>query len=187
MNLIEKAIQVAAKAHDQQYRKSTGTPYISHPFSVGMYLLKAGCSEQVVAAGILHDVVEDTDLSIEQIIELFGSEVATIVEGCSEPDKTQSWEKRKQHTIDFLREASLEIKLVACADKLHNVKSILEEQQRVGEKVWESFKRGREKQAWYYTGIWESLTHNLPNQHQDLLIFRELRAAIHTLFGESGR
>lgn len=62
MHLINKAITIAAEAHDGQYRKATNTRYISHPFAVGMILARHGCAEEVIVAGILHDTIEDTDL-----------------------------------------------------------------------------------------------------------------------------
>lgn len=184
MKIIEKAIEVATQAHDQQFRKCSGVPYVSHPLMVGIILMRAGCEEELVAAGILHDVVEDTEWTIEDIKEVFGDQVATIVEGCSEPDKSLSWEERKQHTIEFLKYAPLEVKLVSGADKLHNSLSILEEQRRLGERVWETFKRGREKQAWYYHELVDSLCMGLYDQHKKLFIFEDLRHTVTQLFGE---
>ena len=80
-NQIEEAIEVAAEAHHGQYRKGTRTPYITHPYAVGLILMEVGCTEAVIIAGILHDTVEDTDLTLEFIREHFGSAIADIVEG----------------------------------------------------------------------------------------------------------
>ena len=157
MDLIDKALQIASMAHEGQYRKNTKIPYIAHPVAVGMILQKAGYSEEMVVAGILHDTVEDTDITIEDIEREFGIEVARIVEGCSEPDKSLSWEERKEHTIEFLKTASEEIRAVACADKLHNVRSIREDVEQSGEKVWSRFRRGKKEQEWYYRNVVESL------------------------------
>lgn len=157
MNVIEKAIITATKAHHKQYRKKTKIPYIIHPYAVGMILLKNGCNDEVVAAGLLHDTVEDTDLTLEDIEREFGSVVAGIVQGCSEPDKSLSWEERKEHTLEELKTASLDIRLVACADKIHNIRSIYDDILTHGESVWKRFKRGKEKQEWYYRGLVESL------------------------------
>jgi len=151
--MIEKAIQLATEAHAGQVRKGTLVPYITHPYTVGMMLAQAGCSDEVVAAGILHDTVEDTSVTLDQIREKFGPRVATIVEGCSEPDKTARWEERKQHTIDFLRTAQWEVRLVACADKVHNLRTIAEVYEKVGDEVWRRFKRGRDEQEWYYRSL----------------------------------
>ena len=157
MKLIDKALQIASVAHEGQYRKNTKTPYIAHPVAVGMILQKAGYREEMVAAGILHDTVEDTDLTMEDIEREFGKEIAIIVEGCSEPDKSLSWEERKEHTIEFLKTASEEIRVVACADKLHNVRSIRQDVEQSGEGVWSRFKRGKKQQEWYYRNVVESL------------------------------
>jgi (p)ppGpp synthase/HD superfamily hydrolase len=157
MDIIEKALLVAAMAHDHQFRKKTNIPYITHPVAVGMLLMKAGYDDELIAAGILHDTVEDTPLTLKNIEETFGSKVARIVEGCSEPDKTLAWEDRKRHTIEYLRTAPLEIRVVACADKLHNIRSISDDYEQMGEDVWTKFKRGRDQQKWYYQNVLASL------------------------------
>jgi (p)ppGpp synthase/HD superfamily hydrolase len=141
-SLVEQAIEFAAYAHRDQKRKGTDIPYISHPYAVGMILLKAGCSEEVVAAGILHDTLEDTDTTERDVLERFGPVVLEIVKGCSEPDKGASWEERKQHTLDELKQADLPIRLVACEDKLHNIRAIQRDLKAHGEEAWKRFKRG---------------------------------------------
>ncbi|WP_026573665.1 HD domain-containing protein [Bacillus sp. UNC438CL73TsuS30] len=177
MEIVEKALQTASKAHEGQYRKLTDIPYITHPVAVGMLLLKAGYMDDVVAAGILHDTVEDTDLTLEDLKRKFGEKIAEIVAGCSEPDKSLSWEKRKEHTIEFLKTASMEIRAVACADKLHNIRSIRNDYEQVGEEVWKRFNRGKEKQKWYYTNVVESLG-TLGN----FSLLEELRKEVDLLF-----
>src|SRR5439155_6449654 len=156
--MLDFAIEVAAKAHAGQVRKGTDIPYVAHPYAVGMMLARAGCSEEIVAAGILHDTVEDTDLTLAWIRDNFGERVALIVEGCTEPHHgREPWEARKAHTLEYLRTAPWEVRLVACADKLHNLRSIAAEREVAGEGVWERFKCGRAEQAWYYRGLVESL------------------------------
>ncbi len=152
-NRLDRAIQFATLAHGRQTRKGTDIPYITHPYGVAMLLARAGCEEDIVIAGLLHDTVEDTSVTLAQLAAEFGPRVAEIVAGCSEPDRTLPWEARKQHTVDDLRQVPLEIKLVACADKLHNVRSMAADHQTQGEQVWQRFKRGRAEQAWYYRGI----------------------------------
>ena len=111
-----------------------------------------GTTEEVIVAGILHDTVEDTDVTLEQVEEVFGTRVAAIVCGCSEPDKGLPWEARKRHTMEQLGTASHEVRAVTCADKLHNIRSI-KAGLRAGHDVWDRFNRGRELQAWYYRGL----------------------------------
>ena len=151
-NQIEEAIEVAAEAHQGQYRKGTRTPYITHPYAVGFILMEAGCSEAVIIAGILHDTVEDTDLTLGFIQEHFGEYVAGIVDGCSE-DKALRWRARKTERIEALRRASPEVCTVTCADKLHNLRTIISEYDVIGDAVWERFHGGVEDQAWYYRSV----------------------------------
>ena len=151
-NRIEEAIEVAAEAHQGQYRKGTRTPYITHPYAVGLILMEAGCPEAVIVAGILHDTVEDTNLTLEFIQKHFGEHVAGIVDGCSE-NKALRWRARKTERIEALGSASPEICTVTCADKLHNLRTIISEYDVIGDTVWDRFHGGVEDQAWYYRSI----------------------------------
>lgn len=151
-NQIEEAIEVAAEAHHGQYRKGTRTPYITHPYAVGLILMEVGCAEVVIIAGILHDTVEDTDLTLDFIRERFGDAVANIVDGCSE-NKALRWRARKTEKIEALRTASPEVCTVTCADKLHNLRTIISEYDDIGDSVWDRFHGGVEDQAWYYRSI----------------------------------
>ena len=151
-NQIEEAIEIAAEAHQGQYRKGTDTPYITHPYAVGLILMEAGCTEAVIIAGILHDTVEDTDLTLEFIRERFGDAIANIVDGCSE-NKALRWRARKTERIESLKTASPEVCTVTCADKLHNLRTIISEYNRIGDAVWDRFHGGVEDQAWYYRSI----------------------------------
>jgi (p)ppGpp synthase/HD superfamily hydrolase len=180
MDIVEKALQLASKFHEGQYRKNMDIPYITHPVAVGMLLVKNGYSEEIVASGILHDTVEDTALTLEDIKREFGTKIAEIVEGSSEPDKSLPWKERKEHTIEFLKGAAEEIRIVVCADKLHNIRSIIRDYEQVGEEVWARFNAGKEQQKWYYTNIVESMG---SQSTFDLLI--ELRNEVNRLFGET--
>jgi (p)ppGpp synthase/HD superfamily hydrolase len=155
MKMIFPAVEFATKAHAGQYRKGTKIPYIIHPLSVAKILIEHDCSEGVVIAGILHDTVEDTSITIEDIRRTFGEKVASLVEGASEPDKSDTWENRKRHTIDYLKTAPLDILLVSLADKLDNIRAIREDCEKLGESVWSRFNRPKESQAWYYRNLAE--------------------------------
>ncbi|RHW38127.1 bifunctional (p)ppGpp synthetase/guanosine-3',5'-bis(diphosphate) 3'-pyrophosphohydrolase [Neobacillus notoginsengisoli] len=179
MDLIEKALRIAGEAHDGQFRKLTKMPYITHPAAVGMILQKYGYGEELIAAGILHDTVEDTNLSLNDIEREFGPMIAKIVAGCSEPDKSLSWEERKAHTIEFLKDAPIEIRAVACADKLHNIRSIRYDVEQSGEEVWKRFKRGRKEQEWYYRRLVQSLGHE-----SSFEMLEEFGREVVKLFGE---
>lgn len=180
MNLVEKAIVFAASAHKHQTRKGTEIPYVTHPFAVGMMLQGAGCSEEVIAAGILHDTLEDTEATYESLVKEFGCRVADLVVAASENDKSLSWEERKQHTIEMLRDASMEELQVVVADKLHNLRSIRTDLEEHGDiMIWGRFNRGKEKQHWYYASIVKALA---PRQDKFKLI-GELEKEVREVFG----
>ena len=179
--MIDLAIEVAVRAHQNQLRKGTDIPYITHPMAVGIILAKAGCPDEIIVAGILHDTVEDTAVTLDNIREEFGKNIASIVEGCSEPDKSLPWEERKAHTLDFLKTAPLAVRLVACADKLHNIRSIAAGHEKVGDQVWECFRRGRSHQEGYYRGLAESLCNRSDNQGHEFL-FQQLKSEVEGFF-----
>jgi (p)ppGpp synthase/HD superfamily hydrolase len=180
-NFIERAIEVAVKAHEKQVRKGTDIPYITHPLAVGIMLARADCADEVVAGGILHDTIEDTSITIDYIREKFGDKVASIVEGCSEPNKSLPWEDRKKHTIEFLKTAPFEVRLVACADKLHNIRTIAHNHRRIGDEIWERFKRGRKKQEWYYRNLVSSLCNRSDNRFY-VSLFQQFKCEVEILF-----
>jgi len=175
MKKIEKAITFATMAHLKQTRKLTNIPYITHPYHVGMLLLQAGCSEEIVCAGLLHDTVEDTEVTNQDLVREFGEEVARLVEGSSEPNKNLPWEDRKEHTIDFLKTAPRDICMIVCADKLSNIRSIISDIEVAGEIVWGKFNRGKDKQEWYYRGIISSLSNQLKGEPLFEELIKEVR------------
>ncbi len=190
-NRIEEALELAAQAHDGQFRKGTETPYISHPYAVGLILMGEGCSEDVVIAGILHDTVEDTDITLECIRNTFGELIAEIVDACSE-NKSLKWRERKTELIETLKTASTEICLVTCADKLHNLRTVISEYDVIGDIVWERFHGRLEAQSWYYRSIMESLRLHINRKETEKrekatmeqfnTIFLQLQQAVNYLF-----
>jgi (p)ppGpp synthase/HD superfamily hydrolase len=180
--MIDLAIEVAAKAHQNQVRKGTDIPYITHPLAVGIILAKAGCSDEVIVAGILHDTLEDTPTTPDYIQETFGPRVASIVKGASEPDRSLTWEDRKRHTIKYLKTAPLEIRLVACADKLHNMRTIASDYVEIGETLWERFNRGKDAQKWYYQGLVQALRDDSADEAYQIL-HREFAQEVSKVFG----
>lgn len=177
----EKAIRFAVEAHQGQVRKGCGEPYIIHPLTVGMLLLDEGCSELVVTAGILHDTVEDTHISLEQIQQEFGNRVKKLVTAVTEPDKTLPWQERKEHTIQSIKTADLDVRMIICADKLHNIDSMISEYNLIGEELWAKFRGDKEAQKWYYQSIVSELL-----AHQDfpsgIKMFKELEEKVKKFF-----
>lgn len=181
---ISGAVRVAEDAHGGQYRKGTSIPYIVHPLSVAALLLfqRDGVTANMVMAGLLHDTVEDSDLTIEEIAEYFSPEVAAIVAGCSEPDRNRSWRERKEHTISYLRTAPWEIKIVSGADKLHNAMSIAYDYEFEGDNLWSRFKEGQEMQSWYYR---ELAAIYATDDVANTWISQELRSVVQSVFPAS--
>lgn len=121
------AIEFAALAHNGQTRADNTTPYITHPFGVGLILLEHGFSEEVVIAGILHDVVEDTTYTLGDIEERFGQRIAHIVGGVTEDKQIISREERFIFYLSALKNSDNDVKAVRAADMLHNRQSVLKE------------------------------------------------------------
>ncbi len=148
--LVERAFLLALRAHDGQVRKHDGSPYIAHPVSVALVLSRHGFAEEVVAAGLVHDVLEDTAVSAAALRQALGEDVHAIVSSLTE-DKALPWENRKAQYLKTIRTAPLEVKAVSAADKLHNLSNTLEEHARIGDLLWERFSRGKEAQREFYT------------------------------------
>jgi (p)ppGpp synthase/HD superfamily hydrolase len=153
--MLFKAIEFATKAHAGQFRKGSRVPYIIHPLQVGKILIESNCDEEIVIAGILHDTVEDTPVELIDIEKLFGKRVAELVAGASEPDKSDTWENRKQHTINFLKNAPMDVVIIMLADKLDNIQTTANESQKVGEDFWNRFQRPKPQQQWYHEALRE--------------------------------
>lgn len=153
-----RALSFAAKAHEGQRRKGSDVPYIVHPVETAAILSREGCGIALITAGLLHDVLEDTQTQESDILRYFGSRVLGLVKSASE-DKSQSWERRKEHTIEFLQSgANREQMYLACADKLSNLRSLSIEKDDSGKIDWGRFKRGAGEQEWYYKSILAALS-----------------------------
>ena len=179
-----EAIEFATRAHAGQFRKGTDLPYIIHPLGVAKTLITAGCSEEVVLAGILHDTVEDTPVTIDEIHRVFGAEVARLVELATDPDRSASWEDRKRHTVELLETAPEDLILVAAADTLDNARAIREERARVGDEVWKRFRRAEESQRWYFRAL-VGVFHRRATRQPLLGLAADFEAEVEQLFGSA--
>ncbi|MCG7344811.1 HD domain-containing protein [Sporosarcina sp. ACRSL] len=177
INIIEQAFQFALEKHDGQYRKGTKIPYITHPFAVAMILKHYRYSDEVVAAGLLHDTLEDTDATEQDLLK-FGPFILDLVRAASELDKSLPWEERKRRTIEELKEKSPDQLAVIVADKLHNIRSVQTDLDEVGEVVWERFNRGKREQSWYYM----SLLNAIESRRKEVPIIRKLDAEVRRIF-----
>lgn len=159
---LHEAIMFAVKAHKGQTRKGNDIPYIYHPMEVLQILTEMGCDEDVKIAGVLHDTVEDTDTTIDDIKAIFGESVAALVGGHTE-DKSKSWDERKIDDINATRAGSIGLKSIVFADKYSNLLSLYDEYKVIGDKVYEKFNAGKEKQAWYYEEMLKIFIENKEN------------------------
>lgn len=178
-HLVELAIAVAARAHAGQVRKGSGIPYIWHPLSVGRCLTQHGLRAEVVATGILHDTLEDTELTAIELEQSFGAEIRRFVEILTEPPKGVRWEERKRRYIERVTASEFEVRIVSAADKLDNLRTTAADLARDGEAIWSKFRKGRAEQRWYYREISSRLGH--PGETH--AIFGELREVVAEVFG----
>lgn len=183
LELIDYAIYFATKAHTGQKRKSEPeVDMIFHPFTVGMILQRAGANTNCVIAGILHDVVEDTKYTLEDIKNEFGPEIANIVDEVSE-DKSLKWKERKIEAINKIKTASIEGKFVECVDKISNLETLYALYKEEGEKVWESFNKPKEEQKWYYTSMYDAVLMNTTEENK---LFERYKKILDKLFLGAG-
>ena len=146
-----KAINIAAHLHDGQERKGDGLPYIVHPFAVALILLEHTSDEDVIIGGILHDTIEDTDYTKEQMAQDFGLRVTEFVLDVTEPPKPLTWQQRKDGYLQHLAGASHEAKLICAADKFHNLQSMFAAVQKFGyEEAYKRFNAPIDKKLWFY-------------------------------------
>jgi (p)ppGpp synthase/HD superfamily hydrolase len=153
----EAALALAARAHHDQMRKVGDVPYIVHPVHVSVILLRHGFPEEVAIAGLLHDVVEDQAVPLEDIEADFGQAVAEMVASLTERKREggaeRSWEARKQEGLQQLCRASRGAVAVKAADTLHNARSVALALRDEGPSIWNSFRRGPEETLWYYDRV----------------------------------
>jgi (p)ppGpp synthase/HD superfamily hydrolase len=153
----DAALALAARAHRAQLRKGTDIPYIAHPLHVSLILIRHGFGEDLAIAGLLHDVVEDTDVLLERITAEFGDEVARLVEAVSETKTADGaerpWEERKAEKLAHLLEGGPDVAALKAADAIHNARSIAADLRESGPSVWGRFKRGADQTLWYYREI----------------------------------
>jgi (p)ppGpp synthase/HD superfamily hydrolase len=185
---ITAAFELAFTLHDGSFRKGTSIPYIVHPMDVASNLIKSGASEDLVIAGLLHDIVEDEDYYLEVIEQQFGAEVRRLVDGASEPEdfrkehnKKDTWRQRKAHTVDRIRDADRDLKLLSCCDKLSNIRDIIRDYRREGDTFWSKFNATKDEQRWYYTSMLGSFAHG--DSIEDTIAYLEFSWAVKELFG----
>lgn len=177
----EAALTLAAKAHSGQFRKGTDVPYIVHPVHVAAILRHYGFSGDVVISGLLHDVIEDSGVSLECIEESLGSVVMTTVSVLTEKKRGECgeipWEERRAATLKRLHSADISAVAVSAADTLHNAATLAADLRKYGGIVWKRFHRGAGPILAHYRAVLNVVQDKLGNHP----LVTELATVIHDL------
>ena len=160
MSLFEEAINFATAAHSGMYRKGSKTPYLLHPMEAAVIAGTMTDNEEIIAAALLHDTVEDAAVTIEEIRAKFGNRVAELVKSETENKREElppdaSWQIRKEESLEVLRRTNdLGVKMLWLSDKLSNMRSFYRQYQECGDALWQEFhQKDPNKQFWYYDTI----------------------------------
>ncbi len=181
--LLDKAMKYAIDAHKGVERRGKGFPYVVHPFEAVAIVATMTNDQELLAAAALHDVVEDTDITVEDLKKEFGERVAKLVEdesdkffpGVSEAD---SWHERKQIAIDRIKGLSREGKIVALGDKLSNMRAIARDFDEKGGEIWKIFHVTDPKDhRWHYEGLADSLS-----ELSDTFAYKEFKSLVDRVF-----
>lgn len=182
-SLLDRAITFAVKAHQGMERKGKGFPYIVHPMEAVCIVATMTNDQELLAAAALHDVIEDTDTTADDLKKEFGERVAMLVEAESDDksggSKAETWHQRKQDTLDRLRNADLDIKIVALGDKLSNMRAIAHDYAVLGDELWNRFTvKDPAEHAWRYHALAEAL-----NDLSDTDAYKEFHTLVNKTFG----
>ena len=186
-SLLDRAICFAVEAHHDTERKGKGFPYIVHPLEAVAIVATITPDQELLAAAALHDTVEDTPTTVEDIRRLFGSRVAELVDTDSDVDvqganRAESWHLRKQVAIDRLAQASRDAKIVAIGDKLSNMRAIARDYACQGDALWQLFNvKERGAHEWHYRGLAASLA-----ELSDTFAYQEFVRLVEQVFGQGG-
>ena len=181
--LLDRAIVFAVRAHTGTERRGKGFPYIVHPMEAVEIVATMTNDQELLAAAALHDTVEDTDTTIEQIRAEFGDRVAALVATESdEPhqsgDSIENWRARKQAAIDRIVSAPLDSKMVALGDKLSNMGAIARDYAKQGDKLWNLFhSKDRKDHEWHYRGLANALS-----DLRDTFAYKEFERLVEEVF-----
>ena len=160
MELVSEAIAFAVKAHDGMRRKKSEAPYILHPMEAAVIVGTMTNDQNLIAAAALHDVVEDADITLEEVEERFGKRVRELVESETEDKRADlppesTWRVRKEESLEVLKNTDdIAVLMVWLGDKLANMRSIYRDFKAEGIAMWQRFnQKDVTEQAWYYRSI----------------------------------
>lgn len=171
-NSIENAAAIAVTAHQGQVRKNDDTPYVMHPISVALMLARHGFSDAVVAAALVHDVLEDTAFSEAELAGAIGEEAYAIVKSVTN-DPGLEWEEQRLKYIETVRQGPEGAKAVSAADKIANMRNLLDAYAVQGPALWSKFNRGKDKKLWFEESMLimlkETWQHPLVDEYAELV------------------
>ena len=182
-DLLDRAIVFAVRAHHNTERRGKGFPYIVHPMEAVEIVATITSDQELLAAAALHDTIEDTNVTVDELRREFGDRIADLVfaesdqfaEGVSEED---SWHDRKQAAITRLKNAPHDAKIVAMGDKLSNMRAIARDYAMKGDELWNIFHvKNKADHEWHYRGLADSLS-----ELRDTFAYQEFVALINQVF-----
>ena len=187
-DLLDRAIIFAVHAHHNTERRGKGFPYIVHPMEAVEIVASITPDQELLAAAALHDTIEDTDVTVEDIRREFGDRIADLVHAESDQmngelfngeNEEETWHERKQAAIDRLAAASHDAKIVAMGDKLSNMRAIWRDYQTKGDELWKIFHvKDKASHEWHYRGLAASLS-----ELSDTFAYKEFVTLIDDVFG----
>lgn len=182
---LDDALAFVADRFRHKSRKATRVPYLSHLLAVTALVMEHGGTADQMIAAALHDYLEDIPgASLPEIEERFGPNVARLVDALSDSHGAHPkapWKERKTTHLAALRSRAADVKLVSACDKLHNARSVIADQKRVGDVAFTRFSAPKEETLWFYRAALEALADGYEHEVLD-----ELRVAINEIHERAG-
>jgi (p)ppGpp synthase/HD superfamily hydrolase len=160
--IVFKALRRATEAHSKQLRKDGITPYIVHPFTVSFLLVEAGSNKNQLAAGLLHDVIEDTDYTEDELLEEFGSRIHLLVMACTEDKSIPDWQTRKDELLSRLEKVP-EAHVIKAADTLANLTDLVQNIHDHGLDFLKEFHSTPKMKIDYYKHVYDIARGDMPD------------------------
>jgi len=186
MTVLDEAIVFAVQAHRGQVRKLSAIPYVLHPLEVAAIISTMTSDLNTMAAGVLHDTVEDCGVDPLLIRAKFGNRVAALVaseteDTSSTAPRAETWQQRKEESLQVLQVSKdREVKIMWLGDKLSNIRSFYREYMTIGDELFTHLHQSdKSKQAWYYRTLGEYLS-----DLSDTQAYKEYVDLVNKIFGE---
>ena len=182
-SLVDKAITFATKAHHGTERRGKGFPYIIHPLEAMAIVATMTSDPRLLAAAVLHDTIEDTEITYDDIKGEFGKRIADLVaketdERLDHDGRILTWQERKKRDMDSLKNSTREIKIIALGDKLSNMRAIARDYKTAGDNLWKIFHvKDKATHAWRYKGLRDALS-----ELSDTFAFKEFDRLVKETF-----